>query len=46
VPITDLVPGADARSGPMTRILDLLTGLPAAQLPAIADPIEKHRYRL
>src|SRR5437868_15465632 len=40
LPMTDLLPGADARSEPMTRILDLLTSVPAAELPAVAHLIE------
>jgi XRE family aerobic/anaerobic benzoate catabolism transcriptional regulator len=42
LPMTDLLPGPDARSEPMTRIIDVLTRVPAAELPAIADLIEKH----
>jgi XRE family transcriptional regulator, aerobic/anaerobic benzoate catabolism transcriptional regulator len=42
LPMTDLLPGPDARSEPMARILDLLTSVPAAELPAVADLIEKH----
>jgi XRE family aerobic/anaerobic benzoate catabolism transcriptional regulator len=40
--MTDLLPGPDARSAPMTRILDLLTSVPADELPTVADLIEKH----
>ena len=40
--MTDLLPGPDARSEPVTRILDLLTSVPADELPAVADLIEKH----
>src|ERR1700732_552238 len=42
LPMTDLLPGPDARSEPMARIPDLLTSVPAAELPAVADLIERH----
>jgi XRE family aerobic/anaerobic benzoate catabolism transcriptional regulator len=42
LPMTDLLQGPDARSEPMTRILDLLASVPAAELPTVADLIEKH----
>jgi XRE family aerobic/anaerobic benzoate catabolism transcriptional regulator len=40
VPIVDLLPGANGHPVAMTRILDLLGRLPAAELPAITELIE------
>src|SRR4051812_41129520 len=40
VPIVDLLPAANGHSVAMTRILDLLGRMPAAELPLIAELIE------
>ena len=40
VPITELFPGADARHEALGPILDLLTRVPPAELPALTETIE------
>jgi XRE family transcriptional regulator, aerobic/anaerobic benzoate catabolism transcriptional regulator len=41
LPISELLPRADGRSGAMTQILDLLGRLPQSELAAIAELIER-----
>jgi XRE family aerobic/anaerobic benzoate catabolism transcriptional regulator len=41
VPIIDLIPRANGRTAAMTHILDLLGRLPVADLPSIAELIER-----
>jgi XRE family aerobic/anaerobic benzoate catabolism transcriptional regulator len=45
VPIIDLIPRANGRSAAMTHILDLLGRLPVADLPAVAELIERRAAR-
>jgi XRE family transcriptional regulator, aerobic/anaerobic benzoate catabolism transcriptional regulator len=42
VPIVELLPRPNERSAAMTHILDLLARLPEAELPAVAELIERH----
>src|SRR5438132_8604546 len=45
VPIIELIPRANGRTAAMTHILDLLGRLPVADLPAIAELIERRAAR-
>src|ERR1700704_4623643 len=45
VPIIELIPRANGRTAAMTHILDLLGRLPVADLPAVAELIERRAER-
>src|SRR5712672_3558936 len=45
VPIIELLPPSSARGAAMSHILDLLARLPPAELPAIAELIERRTMR-
>ena len=42
IPIVELLPASSGRSAEFARILDMLGRIPANELPAIADLIERH----
>ncbi|HEY7662110.1 MAG TPA: helix-turn-helix transcriptional regulator [Xanthobacteraceae bacterium] len=45
VPIIELLPRTNGRTAAMTHILDLIGRLPASELPAVADLIERRSKR-
>jgi XRE family transcriptional regulator, aerobic/anaerobic benzoate catabolism transcriptional regulator len=45
VPIVELLPRSNGRTAAMSHILDLVARMPPAELPAIAELIERHAAR-